>query len=479
MSTNKKTNRLIAEKSPYLLQHAYNPVDWYPWGDEAFDKAKKENKPIFLSIGYSTCHWCHVMERESFENEEVAKLLNDHYIAIKVDREERPDIDSIYMNVCQMMNEGHGGWPLTIIMTPDQVPFYAGTYFPKNSHYGRPGMTEMLPQLARVYHEESHKITETTEQVMNALQHTHQTDREEIKEEVLHEAFAQLKGQFDGIHGGFGQAPKFPIPHQLMFLLRYHQLTGNELALQMVTKTLDSMASGGIYDHVGYGFARYSVDEMWLIPHFEKMLYDNALLLHVYAEAYQLTKAERYKRICYEIIEFVQREMTNEQGGFLSAVDADSEGEEGKFYVWTKEEVIRVLGEEDGEVFCSVYDITEEGNFEGENIPNLIRSDIGQWEIYFGMELDELNDLLEHARRKLFHERDKRVHPHVDDKVLTAWNGLMIAALAKAGAVFEDATILQSARRSVQFIEKNLWKKEALFARWREGEEKFFGYLDD
>ena len=479
METNQKPNRLIREKSPYLLQHAYNPVDWYPWGEEAFAKAKKENKPIFLSIGYSTCHWCHVMAHESFEDEEVAAILNEKYISIKVDREERPDIDSIYMRVCQMLT-GHGGWPLSVFLTPEGKPFYAGTYFPKRSRYGQPGFIDVLTKLYHKYRENPNEIERMAEQITEALRQSVQTaGAERLSLEAVEKAYRQLSGSFDTVYGGFGGAPKFPIPHMLMFLMRYYQWKRDERALLMVEKTLNGMANGGIYDHIGYGFARYSTDAMWLVPHFEKMLYDNALLAIAYTEAYQLTKNERYKEIAEQIIEFVKREMTSNDGAFYSAIDADSEGVEGKYYVWAPDEVINVLGTELGELYCRVYDITEEGNFEGKNVPNLIHTRMDRIARQYRMAEEELHEKLEEARKRLFAERSLRVFPHLDDKILTAWNALMIAALAKAAKVYKRRDYLQMAERALSFVETNLFQNGRLMVRYRDGEVKHKGIIDD
>lgn len=479
MTKDKKANRLIQEKSPYLLQHAYNPVDWYPWGNEAFEKAKSENKPVFVSIGYSTCHWCHVMERESFEDPEVAELLNQYFVAIKVDREERPDIDSVYMTVCQLMT-GQGGWPLTVFLTPDKKPFYAGTYFPKNSQYGRPGMMDILPQLHRAYHQDPDRIADIGSRLVEALKEEAGRKSEgDVTEEAVHKGFEQLAGKFDSLYGGFGEAPKFPSPHQLLFLFRYYHMTGKGSALKMAEKTLDTMAAGGIYDHIGGGFSRYSTDGMWLVPHFEKMLYDNALLMYAYTEAYQITKNERYRRIVLEIADFVAREMTHPEGGFYSAIDADSEGEEGKFYVWSKEEIMDVLGEETGTIFSELYHVTDQGNFEGKNILHLLQTDLETIAANHELSIEELENLMSKAKQLLFQAREKRVKPHVDDKVLTSWNGLMIAALAKAGSVFDDPGLLSQARKAMDFLEKYVWKEKRLMARFREGEAKYRGYLDD
>ncbi|GGA66522.1 thioredoxin domain-containing protein [Ornithinibacillus halotolerans] len=479
MPTNKKPNRLIGEKSPYLLQHAHNPVNWYPWGEEAFIVARRENKPIFLSIGYSTCHWCHVMAHESFEDEEVALILNEHYISIKVDREERPDIDSIYMKVCQMM-AGHGGWPLSIFMTPDKVPFYAGTYFPKESKYGRPGIIEVLEQLHIKYTKDPEHITDVTESVMNALDSTvREKSKHRLSKEITDQAFQQLGRGFDFTYGGFGKAPKFPQPQNLMFLLKYYHSTGKIAALKMVESTLQNMAAGGIWDHVGYGFARYSTDEKWLVPHFEKMLYDNALLLIVYTECYQITKKTFYKRIAEQIIVFIEREMMNSEGAFYSAIDADSEGVEGKYYVWEDEEIYDILGEDLGEIYTTAYGITPYGNFEGKNIPNLIRANLESVAEEFGLTTEDLERQLETGRKKLLVEREKRVYPHVDDKILTSWNAMMIASLAKAGNVFQNKNYIMMAEKAIAFIESNLFTNGKLMARYRDGEANFNAYLDD
>jgi uncharacterized protein len=472
------TNRLIDEKSPYLLQHVYNPVDWFPWSEEAFNKAYSEGKPIFLSIGYSTCHWCHVMEHESFEDQEVAEQLNAHYVAIKVDREERPDIDHIYMNVCQAMT-GQGGWPLTVLLTPDKKPFYAGTYFPKLSKWGRPGLMDVLTQIAEKWTKDRERIVQTADQITQAIQGQRVSEKTELTTEqpneltmdLLHDAFAMYQQSFDEVYGGFGQAPKFPAPHNLSFLMRYYKETGEQKALEMVRKTLDAMYQGGLYDHLGYGFARYSTDREWLVPHFEKMLYDNALLTMSYLEAYQLTGNDHYKRVAAETLAYIKRDMTSPEGGFYSAEDADSEGVEGKFYVWTPQQVYDVVGKEKGTHFCQNYDISEKGNFEGHNIPNLI-----------GHELDAaLDQQLEPIRQALFAAREKRIHPHKDDKILTAWNGLMIAAFSKAAAALQNEEYLQIAREAAAFIFSHLVRKEdgRLLARFREGEAAFPAYVDD
>ncbi|MGM0940896.1 MAG: thioredoxin domain-containing protein [Bacillota bacterium] len=472
-------NRLIDEKSPYLLQHADNPVHWYAWTEEAFTAAKEQNKPIFLSIGYSTCHWCHVMAHESFEDAEVASILNDRYIAIKVDREERPDIDSIYMKVCQMMT-GHGGWPLSIFMTPDKIPFYAGTYFPKHKKYEVPGFVNVLQQLSRKFTEDPKHIIEVTKSVQQALQKSHPSKgNNRISKEQLNQAYHQLGKSFDFEYGGFGKAPKFPMPHNLIFLMRHAYLTKNTAALKIAESSLQSMAAGGIYDHIGFGFSRYATDKAWLVPHFEKMLYDNALLLIAYAECYQITQRPFYKKIGEEIITFILREMTDEKGAFYSAIDADSEGVEGKYYVWSYQEVMNILDEDLGEIYTRIYDISPNGNFAGKNIPNLIQGHFDQVANELDLPKKVLEEKLEEARQKLFAERQKRTYPHVDDKVLTSWNGLMIAGLAKAGKIFQNQKYINAAIRAVRFIENHLFHNERLMARYRAGETKYPGYIDD
>lgn len=473
-------NRLAGEKSPYLLQHKNNPVDWYPWGDEAFQEAEKRDCPIFLSIGYSTCHWCHVMERESFEDEEVAWILNEGFVAIKVDREERPDIDHIYMSVCQAMT-GQGGWPLTVLMTPEKKPFFAGTYFPKRGKWRMPGLVDILAQIREKWEQDRAAVVQAGEQVAEAIRPRFGVSPEgELTGETLRKAFKQFRGQFDKQYGGFGAAPKFPTPHNLAFLLRFWRRNGETEALDMVEKTLESMYNGGIYDHVGYGFSRYSTDEKWLVPHFEKMLYDNALLALAYIEAYQATGRYFYARVAKEIFAYVLRDMTSPGGGFYSAEDADSEGEEGKFYVWTPQEIKAVLGERDGELYCRLYDITPKGNFEGRNIPNLIFTSVEKTAAEFNMEPGELADKVGVFRQKLFESREKRVHPYKDDKILTSWNGLMIAALSKGAAVFDEPRFREAAVRAVEFIYKELRREDGrLLARYRDGEAAFPAYLDD
>lgn len=471
--SDKKANRLINEKSPYLLQHAHNPVDWYPWGEEAFNKAKSEDKPIFLSIGYSTCHWCHVMERESFEDEEVSKILNENYVAIKVDREERPDIDSIYMSVCQAIT-GSGGWPLTVIMTPDKKPFFTGTYFPKYAKYGHPGIIELLKEIHAAWINNRDKLIRSSENIINSIKKYSIEEKGSLSKGVTDEAYEFFKQTFDNKYGGFGSAPKFPTPHNLSFLLMYYKATGKKPALEMATKTLERMYMGGIFDHIGFGFSRYSTDKKWLVPHFEKMLYDNALLSYTYVEAYQITKNELYKLIADRIFTYILRDMTSPEGGFYSAEDADSEGIEGKFYLWSKEELQEILGKEDSKTFSEYYDISSNGNFEGKNIPNLINAPEG-----------EINDIsksqnLNKIREKLFLCREDRIHPYKDDKVLTSWNGLMIGALAYGGRCFGNNEYIKAAEEAIDFIFNNLIDKNGrLLARYRAGESAYPAYLDD
>ena len=471
MNTSKKANNLIKEKSPYLLQHAYNPINWFTWSDEAFEKAKTENKPIFLSIGYSTCHWCHVMEHESFEDEEVAALMNDHFVAIKVDREERPDIDSIYMTVCQRLT-GHGGWPLTIFMTPNQIPFYAGTYFPKETKYGKPGLIQILKSIGSKWSTSKNEIIQSGNRIMESLKDdfSPKNSNEELTKTPIKDAFLLSSQMFDSTYGGFGDAPKFPSPHKLMFLSRFGVNENMINPLEMVEKTLNSMFKGGLYDHIGYGFSRYSTDESWLIPHFEKMLYDNALLLISYLEAYEQTKNPLYKTICINTFEYILNQMTSDEGGFYSAEDADSDGVEGKFYVFNPAEIIDLLGKEDGEYFNNYYGVTPEGNFEGANILNLIDN------YTYNKEDERINSL----RDKVFEYRNSRTKLHKDDKILTSWNALMITALAKGYKVLRDEKYLKAAEKALGFINDKLTNNEGrLLARFRDGDSKYLAYLDD
>lgn len=475
MKIRHKANRLLNEKSPYLLQHAYNPVDWYSWSQEAFEKAKKEDKPIFLSIGYSTCHWCHVMERESFEDEGVAELLNKHFIPIKVDREERPDIDNIYMTFCQTLT-GHGGWPLNIFMTSDKKPFYAGTYFPKNDKYGHPGLISILKSISKAWYDKKDELISYGDSITKSIKSMmNKEDEFDMNLDTVEVAIEDLESFFDEAYGGFGTEPKFPTPHNLLLLMRYWKHTNDDKYLKIVDKTLESMYRGGIFDHIGFGFSRYSTDRKWLVPHFEKMLYDNALLGIAYTEGYQSTGKALYKNVAEKIYSYILRDMISEEGGFYSAEDADSERIEGKFYVWDLEEVKKILGEEDAEIFSRYYNITDRGNFEGKSIPNLIEAN------FPNIQYDEsLANDIEKSRQKLFEYREKRVKPFKDDKILTSWNGLMIASLSYSGRILGRIEYIKAAERATSFIFNKLRNEDdKLFARYRDGESKNPGTLDD
>jgi uncharacterized protein len=481
-----KPNKLINEQSPYLLQHAHNPVDWYPWSEEAFEKATVENKPIFLSIGYSTCHWCHVMEKESFEDEEVAKLMNEAFVSIKVDREERPDIDGIYMTVCQMLT-GSGGWPLTIVMTPDKKPFFAGTYFPKLSRYGRSGMMELIPKLDEIWKTKHDNILQSAKEISNALiKSTYHASNEMLSSEILNQAFNELSRRFDPEKGGFGKSPKFPTPHNLTLLLRYWKKNKNKHPLFMVEKTLQEMRLGGIYDHVGFGFHRYSTDQNWLVPHFEKMLYDQALIAMAYTEAYQGTKNVLYQQTAKEILEYVTRDMRSPKGGFYSAEDADSEGKEGKFYLWTIDQVKEILGE-DSRLFIDYFNLEEDGNWidpmhggkVGTNILYIKKTKNEICKLY-QLSVNELDIKLSLAQKQLLENREKRIRPLRDDKILTDWNSLMISAFCKAAQVFTEKKYIEVADSVVKFILEKLTAKDGrLLHRYRNGKSSIAGNLDD
>ncbi len=477
------SNRLITEKSPYLLQHAHNPVDWYPWGEEAFEKARREDKPVFLSIGYSTCHWCHVMERESFEDADVAALLNEHFVSIKVDREERPDIDGVYMTVCQMLT-GSGGWPLTVIMTPDKKPFYAGTYFPKQSMSGRPGMMDMLPQLAEAWKSRREELLKSADEITSVLgRSSAMTPGDGPGATEVKAAFGLLERSFDDRHGGFGQAPKFPTPHQLLLCLRHWKRSGDARALEMVEKTLQAMRRGGVYDHLGFGFHRYSTDERWFAPHFEKMLYDQAMIALALIETHQATGKIEYRQVAEEIFTYVIRDMTSAEGAFYSAEDADSEGVEGKFYLWTAEEIRTRLPEAEAKLVIDLFNVKDGGNFEdgghGANILHLTGS-MEQNAARLGLDEEKLRKKLEPSLITLFDAREKRVHPYKDDKVLTDWNGLMIAALARAARVIDEPGCLAAAEKAIRFNrEKMRTKNGRLLHRYRDGSAGIDGGIDD
>ena len=480
-------NHLSNSKSPYLLQHADNPVDWYPWGEEAFARAKKEDKPIFLSIGYATCHWCHVMEHESFEDETVARLMNEAFINIKVDREERPDIDQVYMSVCQMLTGG-GGWPLTIIMTPDKEPFYAATYIPKESRYGRIGMVDLIPRIRQLWDSDRDKISATSRQILAGLEKmdTRSTGGS-LKPKVVDDAFTQLAGRYDATHGGFGSAPKFPSPQNLIFLTRYWGRTGNTSALQMVDHTLEQMRQGGVYDQIGFGFHRYSTDAEWLVPHFEKMLYDQAMLTMAYTEAWLATRNPVFERTVREIAAYVLRDMTSPEGAFYSAEDADSEGEEGLFYLWTLAEFEEILGKDAAAFAAAVWNLSAEGNYTDEvkgsrtglNIPHLTNITAAAAGT-LNMTQEEFEQRLQQIRTRLFDVREDRVHPLKDDKVLADWNGLMAAALASAGRVFDEPEWIRAAERATSFVlDEMRTSKGRMLHRYRDGEASIPAFLDD
>ena len=459
------SNQLKNETSPYLLQHAKNPVNWYPWCEEAFHKAKTENKPIFLSIGYSTCHWCHVMAHESFEDNKTAEILNKYFISIKVDREERPDIDSVYMSVCQAFT-GSGGWPMSIFMTWDKRPFFAGTYFPPQSRYGMPSFSELLNTIAKQWNSNQADLLESAEEVINHLKNTRLDENVQTDNDLIQRAVQIFEHTFDATHGGFGDAPKFPTPHNLIFLMLYAKQNNNPSALKMAEKTLKQMRKGGIFDHIGYGFSRYSTDKYYLAPHFEKMLYDNALLIIAYASAYSITGNNIYLETAEKTAEYILNEMTSEGGGFYSAQDADSEGIEGKYYTFSLKEIVNILGEDKGREFANVFNITDKGNFEGMNIPNLLKS----------------NDLMVDFKdeiKKLYSYRKNRFNLHLDDKILLAWNSMMIAALSMLYRVTRNKKYLNAAQKAQEFIEKNLSDGQKLYTSFRDGKRSNHAFLDD
>ena len=473
-------NRLANESSPYLLQHANNPVDWYPWGDEALAKALAEDKPILLSVGYSACHWCHVMERESFENPTIAAQMNAEFVSVKVDREERPDIDSIYMTAVQAMT-GHGGWPMTVFLTPDGKPFYGGTYFPPEDRGGMPSFPRVLEAISDAYRNNRSDIMQNTEHLLERMRQmaaVGQQGFEPLTDEVMRLAMRKAASDFDDRHGGFGLQPKFPQPMTYEFLLRHYLRTEDADALHMVELTLQRMAMAGIYDQIGGGFHRYSTDNFWLVPHFEKMLYDNALLVRLYLHAYQITGNPLYRRIVEETLEYIRREMTSPEGGFYSAQDADSEGVEGKFFIWLPQEIEDALGEEDGDIVCRYYGVTPHGNFEGRNIlrvamdaANLARDE--------GLSASEFGELLTQSRDKLLEVRNRRIAPGLDDKILTSWNGLTLAAFAEAAAALGRDDYADIAERSAEFLLTNLLHNGRLLRTYKDGTAKLNGYLED
>jgi uncharacterized protein len=471
--THKHTNRLAREKSPYLLQHAHNPVDWFAWGEEAFEQARRENKPIFLSIGYSTCHWCHVMERESFESEETAKFLNQHFVSIKVDREERPDVDKIYMTFVQAMT-GSGGWPLNIFLTPERKPFFGGTYWPPESKYGRPSFLQVLQQIAGAWQTKSNDILNSAQKLHEQLAEMtarESTNRFVLSKTTIQGAGLRLKDGYDEVNGGWGSAPKFPSPSHPRFLLRYGTRFDDSEAVRMVLHTCDKMAAGGIYDHIGGGFARYSVDARWLVPHFEKMLYDNAQLAQLYLDAYLVSGDAKYADVARDVLRYVLRDMTHPEGGFYSAEDADSEGKEGKFYCWTVEELRVLLSPEEFSGATNYFGITAEGNFVDHSdpapLPNQNVLSLAAPDAAKGKEA-----LLASVRKKLFETRAKRVRPHLDDKILASWNGLMLGAFARAGVILQDESYTRAGERNLAFLKAKLWdaNTKTLYHRWRDGQ---------
>ncbi len=475
----RKPNRLINESSPYLLQHAHNPVDWHPWGPRALQEASESDRPILLSVGYSACHWCHVMERESFEDPEIAELMNRLFVNVKVDREERPDVDSLYMNYVQMTT-GSGGWPLTVFLTPDRVPFYGGTYFPPEDRFGRPGFSRVLQNVADAYRSRRDELNQMRPAIIERLSQASrfETPQTEIRRQLMDEAATHLSRQFDPRHGGFGSAPKFPSSMVLAFLLRYQHRSGSKSSLEMVAQTLDAMARGGMYDQLGGGFHRYSVDDRWLVPHFEKMLYDNALLSRLYLEAYQVTGNQSFRRVAEGILEYVQREMTGPSGGFYSAEDADSEGEEGKFYVWSLEEIQDALPADVAPLFCEFYGVSATGNFEGHNILH-VPAPTDQFVQRHGMEESELDRMLAVARARLLELRAERIRPGLDDKVLASWNGWMLHAFAVGAWTLGRQDFLETAQRNARFLDEQMLREGRVFRAWKEGEARLNGYLED
>ena len=464
MSASKKhTNLLVNSTSPYLLQHAHNPVDWYPWSQEALDIAKEQNKPILLSVGYSACHWCHVMEKESFENEDTAKLMNEFYVNIKVDREERPDVDEAYMSATQVMNQGQGGWPMTVFLTPDLKPFFAGTYFPPKDAYGRPGFPTLLSSLAEMWDKDQEKLVSQADTIVNHLNSAN-SENSKVNTNILDNAISHWNSNFDKRWGGFGQAPKFPNSGAILHLLNDYNVTGNQTSLYSAVKTLDSMFQGGIYDHVGGGFARYSVDEKWLVPHFEKMLYDNAQLMEAYLVGYQITKNDDYLTVISQILEWLKDEMIDENGGFYSSMDADSEGVEGKYYVWKPEEIEDVLSETDAKIFNQYYDISKTGNWEGNSIPNVIMKK-SSLSTLLKIPESEISSSLEKSRLAIKRHRKSRIAPGTDDKIIVSWNGLMISSLAKVSAFLDDKEYFEIADKAVSFIVNKMSKEDGSLNR--------------
>lgn len=496
-STEPYTNRLIHEKSPYLSQHAHNPVDWYPWGEEAFKKAKTEDKPIFLSVGYSTCHWCHVMEEESFSNPAIAKIMNDSFVSIKVDREERPDVDNIYMQAVMTMT-GSGGWPMTVFLTPDLKPFYGGTYFPPDDRWGRPGLTSLLNTISERWKDKRTELLQSSEQLTRSIQASAEIKAaasQNLDANTLKLAYEQLRSNYDSTYGGIGGAPKFPRSHLLSFLLRFWKRSGNTESLAIVEKTLKEMAKGGVYDHIGGGFHRYSTDNRWHVPHFEKMLYDQALLAKTYLEAYQITKKEEYARTAREIFEYVLQDMTGSYGAFYSAEDADSapdpahpkEKSEGAFYIWSKDEINTALDVERAEIFNYIYDVKYGGNiaqdphgeFGSKNVLHIVHS-VDEAAAKFQKTSDQIQAALNDSKKILFDIRSKRLRPHLDDKVLTDWNGLMISSFAFGSRVLNEPRYMEAAKKAADFLLEKMKRKDGrLMHRYRDGEVAIPGFIED
>jgi hypothetical protein len=471
-------NRLSSETSPYLLQHAHNPVDWFPWGEEALARARAEDKPILLSIGYSACHWCHVMERESFENEAIAALMNEHFVNIKVDREERPDLDQIYMSAVQIMTGG-GGWPLTVFLTSDGKPFYGGTYFPPEDRYNRPGFGRLIVSIAEAYRKRRNEVVESSTTLIDQInaQARGPAAGGDLDVGLLERAVGGISERFDPDHGGFGGAPKFPSSMTIDFLLRYHHRSGEARSLDMANLSLEKMALGGIYDHAGGGFHRYSTDAHWLVPHFEKMLYDNALLTGVYLDAYLITERTLYRRVVEETIDFVVRELGDEGGGFYSTLDADSEGVEGKFYVWSADEFHDVCGD-DSDLLARYFDVTLDGNFEGQNILHIAHGP-GAFAASEGLPTADLEDKVRAALPRLFERRERRIRPARDEKILTDWNGLMLRAVARAAAALGRADYRKLAEKNARFLVDTMWDGNRLLHMFKDGRARFNGYIDD
>ena len=478
-SPKQHTNKLIDETSPYLLQHAHNPVNWYPWGNEAFEKARSEDKPLLVSIGYSACHWCHVMEHESFEDEATARIMNENFVNIKVDMEERPDVDQIYMTFVQLTT-GRGGWPMNVFITPDKLPFFGGTYFPPGPKYGMPSWQQILASIAEAWRDRREDLTHSANEILGELRRVGLSEfaPSGLSADQLDSAFESFVRAFDKTNGGFGGAPKFPPSMSLEFLLRYWKRTGNDNALEMVKFTAQKMAEGGIYDQLGGGFHRYAVDAIWLVPHFEKMLYDNAQLIRIYLHLFQITGEESFKRTAVETLDYVRREMLDDSGGFYSSQDADSEGVEGKFFVWTPDEVRDVLGPDTAQIFNFYYDVSEEGNFEEKNILHITYTRESAARA-LKIDVSELDKALENGRRKLFAAREERAKPFRDEKVLTAWNGLMLAAFAEAAAVLKSEEYLDVAKRNADFLLENLQQNGRLLRTWKDGRAKLNAYIED